>query len=434
MRREKGGKMIESIHDVDILDEEELLYNYPELYDNNALLRRSNVLIKSRFRATMVESKMLILTMYRCQQIGNRSVSFTANDLKTLLHLDDNSYIYTQLKTIASHLIDHKFYIEESRSKWAFYSFFEAAEYENGTMRLTLSEAAYRHITALQTNYTSMELPVLLSFGIEKDKPNRQNFSLRIYELMKTYLFHVTEARPTYRCRYFLQDLKLSIGAISPDDPGVRDAIIKNPGNYTIDLNKYASKKENSSYSRWTDFDRRVLRVAADECNKSTDIYIEYSPVRSGKGGKVTEVIFTISKNPNYVSEKVKDIKPDITLVEQVHEMLGGKVRTKTIMKLLSAAGNDIERIRRAALIASKQQDTIRNLSGFLLKAIQEEWEYDDMTGNYPMKFGLMKEIGTENKKRRLGTKIVKSRNAFNNFEQNEYDFEQLELDLLSNQ
>ena len=70
--------MIETIkrENIDVLDEEDLYFDYPELYDNRASLKRSNVLIKSRYRATMLESKTLALCMYRCQQAGSRSVRF----------------------------------------------------------------------------------------------------------------------------------------------------------------------------------------------------------------------------------------------------------------------------------------------------------------------------------------------------------------------
>lgn len=417
--------------DVDILTDDINCYDYPELYDQSASLRRSNILIKSRYRATMLESKMLALTMYRCQQLGGRSVSFNTSDLKALLHLEENnSYIYSQLKTMAAALVDHKFYVEESRQKWAFYSFLEAAEYENGTMTLTLSEPAYRYLTELSSNYTAMRMPILLSYGESGNgkKANRQNFSLRIYELLKVNAFRLTQHRATFSCRLSLMDLKLTCGIISADDPGVREIIAKNPGNLNVALEKYVSKKENSSYARWSDFERRILRVAQQDMSK-TDILMQYKPVRSGRGGRVTEVIFTISRNPDYSGE-IKDMRPDITMVERVSELVSGKLRTKTILKILSVAGNDIEKIERAVKVANAQKSPIKNLAGFLIKAIQEEWELEDLTNYVPQQYGLMYEMGMQAKNKK-GRGRKTSKNPFNNFEQNEYNFEQLELELL---
>ena len=415
--------------DVDVLSEDNLCYDYPELYDQSASLRRSNILIKSRYRATMLESKMLSLTMYRCQQLGGRSVRFSTSDLKVLLHLEENnSYIYSQLKSIAAALVDHKFYVEESRQKWAFYSFLEAAEYENGTMTLTLSEPAYRYLTELSSSYTAMQMPLLLSYGENGKKANRQNFSLRIYELLKVHSFRLTRDKTSYSCKYSLTDLKLTCGVISADDPGVRDIIAKNPGNLNIALEKYVSKKENCSYSRWSDFERRILRVAQEDMSH-TDINMQYRPIRSGRGGKVTDVVFTISRNPDYNGE-VKEIRPDITMIERVSEMVDGRLRTKTIMKLLSVAGNDMEKIENAVRIAKSYKEPIKNLAGFLVKAIQEEWEMEGLTNYVPQQYGLMHEMGMQakNRKRKSGRP---SKNPFNDFEQNEYDFEQLELELL---
>ena len=302
-------------------------------------------------------------------------------------------------------------------------------------MRLTLSEPAFRYITSLSTNFTSMEMPILLSFGInsENGKANRQNFTYRIYELMKTHLFRVTEHRPVYKCKYFLMDLKLSIGVISPDDPGVKEAITKNPGDMTIALDKYISKKGNSSYARWSDFERRILRVAQEEV-KSTDLLFDYRPVRSGRGGRVTEVIFMISRNPEYHDDIMQNYKPDVTLVDQVSELLGGKLRTKTILRLLSVAGNDVDKIKHAIQVADSQKRPIRNLAGFLTKAIQEEWEIESSTSYIPRGKGLMYEMQQEFAvKPKKGRPKRQTKNPFNDFEQNTYDFEQLELEILNN-
>lgn len=423
--------------DVEIVDEGDDLfgyYDYPELYDQNSMLKRSNVLIRSRYRASILESKLLALTMYRCQRTDaenpSRRCRFTTNELKALLHLDDdNSYIYIRLKNIASSLIDHKFFIEDTdRQKWGFYALIEAAEYDNGIMTLTLSESALKHITRLQSNWTGMAMPILLGFGVGADKKKaiRQNFSFRIYEILRTHLYHVTPARPSFRIKYFLSDLKLTTGVISPDDPGVRDAILRNPGDMEISLEKWV-KKGNSSYSRWSDFERRVLREAQEEC-RTTDLLFTYEPVRTGRGGKVTEVVFTITRNPDYKLEKDANVPPDVTLVERVSEMLGGRLRAKTIMRLLSVAGNDIEKIRQALMIADSYTKPIDNLYGFLKRAIQEAWEAEDITNYIPRGRGVMYDMQPAKVKAK---ESAQKKNSFNDFEQNKYDFEQLELQLL---
>lgn len=436
------------VYSAEIVDENDELfdyYDYPELYDQNSTLKRSNVLIKSRYRGTLLESKLLALSMYRIQRARQsntcsdtpsrqtRQCRFTTSELKALLYLDEgNSYVYSRLKTVASNLIDHKFFIEDvERQRWAYYALLEAAEYENGVMTLTLSESAWKHLTKLQSNWTGMAMPILLGFGVntEKGKAGRQNFTYRIYEILRTHLFRCTSARETFRIKYYLADLKITLGVISPDDPGVRDAILKNPGDMELALDKYASKKGNSSYSRWSDFERRILRVAQEEC-KSTDLLFTYQPVRTGRGGRVTEIIFTIMRNPDYKLEKDTNIAPDVTLVEQVSEMLDGRLRTKTVMRLLSVAGNDLEKIRRAIVVAEAQKEPIKNLAGFLIRAIQESWEVEDATSYVPRGHGLMYEMQPARKKKR---DAAQKKNPFNNFEQNEYDFEQLELELLSN-
>jgi hypothetical protein len=123
-------------------------------------------------------------------------------------------------------------------------------------------------------------------------------------------------------------------------------------------------------------------------------------------------------------------MRPDITMVERVSELVSGKLRTKTILKILSVAGNDIEKIERAVGVANAQKSPIKNLAGFLIKAIQEEWELEDLTNYVPQQYGLMYEMGMQAKNKK-GRGRKTSKNPFNNFEQNEYNFEQLELELL---
>lgn len=438
----KEDQTVEEIKDIEVIDNDlyefgENDYYYPELYDDHASLRRNNVLIRARYKATALETKILFLTMYRCQQNQTRRVSFTTFDLKVLLRLEDrNTYTYSLLKSVASNLIDHKFYIEEGKSKWGFYSFLESAEYENGTMRLTLSEPAYKHLTVLQlqSGYTSMNMPLLLSIGTSGKKNLRQNYTIRLYEMMKLNLFHVTQARPRYRFKHSLNDVRISIGIVDPSDPGIKEALMKGT-NLSAEIDRYVAKKESHSFSRWTDLERRVLRVAQEDINANTDVYMEFSPIKVGRGGKVTEVCFTISRNPNYKGSAVTERKPDITLVEKVSEITEGKVRVKTILKLLSEAGNDIERIRKAMCLANAQKSPIQNLSGFLIKAIREEWAWDDTVNNIPTKYAMIKDLSKalQSTEKERKTKIVKDKNPFNNFEQNVYDFEQLEFELLKN-
>ena len=365
-----------SDHDVTIHDDEPL-YDYPGLHEPEPVLKRSNIIIHSMYRASMISTKLLLITMHRCQQQGTRFVRFSMSELKALLCLPDNSYVYEQIKIAAFYMIDHKLYVEDAkRRQWGFYTFLESAIYTKGMLYITLSPFAYQHITELQSDYTAMDMPYLLSFGVAntagRQRLARHNYSLRLYELLRTKLAYVGPAHPSYIFKISLISLQMLIGVINPDDKWIRDIIQKNPADLEAAIESKVSANKNRPYARWSDFEKRVLRYAQEEMKK-TDVMMSYTPIRSGLGGKVTAVIFEVSRNPAPITAGKASVAPDAALADQVYEMVGGRLRTRSILRLLSAAGNDLERIRLAWTAANDSDVPVKSLSSFMLREIRRQ-------------------------------------------------------------
>jgi len=434
---QRGVLMIET----DYQAKNESVQDYPELYSNTKLTR-SNQIIFAKYKGSLIESKIIALSMSRLAESGHdntidgRTVSFSTEEIRTIIGLKDNSFIYEQLKITASNLLDHKFYIEDPANKqWAFFVLFDRAAYINGSFVVTMSASSMQFFREVTTSFTTMDLPILMSFGQSKYALKHNNYAFRLYEILRVYKYRITRDRPVFKCRWNVADLRVTIGAIS-DDKLLRELLgRRSTNNMTAIFDEYSSKTT-IPHQRYTDFERRVLKKCRDEINANTDIYINYQEKRSGRGGKVTELIFSISENPGYKNPDKKDA-PDEVLVEKALEIIGKPLKRKTVLRLLSAAGNDLGKIENAVNVANAQKKEIRNLGGFLRRAIEEEWAIEDtISSAIPLEKGLMYSIAeVEREKIKKTRKNTSSyqKNPFNQFEQNTYDFEQLEMDILSN-
>lgn len=161
-------------------------------------------------------------------------------------------------------------------------------------------------------------------------------------------------------------------------------------------------------YDTWYDFKRHVIDKAIPEINEKSDVHVEYELVKKGQGGKVNKIIFTVKLFKNNEVEKMEMNKEKkLEYIEQADEILESQLGLKDVNNILEAAGYDLDKITRAYKL-SKKQSSIHNLTGWLIKAIEHD---------YPEPV---------NKK---GNK----QNDFNRFKQNEYDFIELENELISN-
>ena len=111
------------------------------------------------------------------------------------------------------------------------------------------------YLFELRNRYTQYKLQNVLVF--------RGKYAIRLYEILRSY---ITQS-----------DL----------DNDIEKDI-------DIDLEELRSVLAVSSYPRWADFDRFVIKPAIDEINQcAEDIHIEYEPLKNGR--KVEKIIFIIS-------------------------------------------------------------------------------------------------------------------------------------------
>ena len=402
-------------------------------YTMSCVLTRPNQMILSKYKASIIETKLLLMTLYEAQiSAGQLPIMFSTKQLISTLKLNPSSYIYGQLKTACDGLSRTRFLYENLQDEhFIFVNIIESAEFKNGILEVKLTEWARNNIFALKSNFTPMLMPVLMSFGTHGKSSDQTNYSLRLYELLKTKLYRCSDERPHYTFKLSLTDTMFSIGVIDPSDPGITKAIRsgKALGMTAVELARAASKKESVSFVKYSAFNERVLRKAQREiCNGATDLEFNYREERAGKSVKY--IVFTIWRNEKFASDN--DESGTYQLIKEVEKIIHEPLKTNDILRILSAAGNNLEKVKNAYEMSKKSSTKIENLTAWLIAAIRRDWKMREEKQEYPVETGGLYNMQMAEKQdvthsQRKGGR----RNPFNDFEQNQYDFDQLEKELL---
>lgn len=402
-------------------------------YDMSSVLSRSNILILTKYKATNIESKLLLMTLYEAQKsAGTMPIQFSTQQLLSAMKLNKSSYIYDQIKTASVGISKTQFWYEDPRSRHFFVvNLIESAEYKNGILEIKLTDWAKSNIYELKSNFTPMLMPVLMNFGTSGKRTEKTNYTLRMYEILRTKLFRCSEERPRFTFKILLTDLKITLGCIDPSDPGIERVISRGKALNLPDdeLEKYATKKESVAFKRYSAFSERVLKKAQKEINEgATDLEFTYREERVGK--TVKYVIFTIWRSLDFMSEE--DENRMYKMIQEVERIIPQAIKTKDIKRILSAAGNNLEKVRNAYELSTRSARPIENLTAWMIAAIRDDWKMADDMQDYPIEKGRLYDMRqAANQKEEQKRKKKKNTNPFNNFQQNEYDFDQLEKELL---
>ena len=157
-------------------------------------------------------------------------------------------------------------------------------------------------------------------------------------------------------------------------------------------------------YKDASNFSKRVLIPATKELNEKTSLVVDYTLQRSGRGGKIRGIIFTIDSKDSKGSQTAKTKQEKLSaeeredILDEITDTIEEKLKRKDIRAIAEAADFNLKKVS-AAYALAKKQTHIDNLPGWLIKAIQEGY-----------------------------TETVKvNKYSFLEFEQHDYDFDILE-------
>lgn len=226
----------------------------------------------------------------------------------------------------------------------------------------------------------------ILKLKINKDlKP----FYLGLDCYTKYQLRNIMQFKSTYSFRlYELFKQYESIGHRIITIEGLRDSLNINKNQYP----KYANLKQ------------KVINVAVKEINANTDLLVDYSEIKQVR--KIVSIQFSIIKKDKARSEIAATCVVPIFFndnnIELVRKIISQEITELEAERILDAANLDIEKIKEKYNIIS-QLSTVNNVVGAMITALKENW-----------------------------TTTSKSKvSIFNDYEQRDYNFDELEKKLL---
>lgn len=383
-----------------------------DIYTPADSFSKSNTIINSKYKATLLEQKLLNIMLSRLQMRnyidgGEKQglvCSIRANELKKMLGTKSGS-IYEKLKPAAAAMTSRIIGFEDDEKQaFKYISLVTAAEYQDGVFTVHFNYELKQYLTP-QTQFTILDLPVILQY--------RGVYSLRLHELLlsrcyrkkragvSVYTGRETDGRH-FAIEFSVSELKLSLGVVNAENFAVQRILNGSP---IPDYDKAVERAQEKSFNNWNDFKKRVLDPAVNEINVAeNNIHVEYELQKGGKGGRVYGIIFLVVLGSTQSIKMKKTGEDRRDFIDDVLAKIQPLLPVDDVRAICEAADYDINKIDNAIEILNAAGD-IDNVTGFLIKAVKNNY-------SRPVK----KSAG---------------KNAFHNFEQRDYDFDEFERKLL---
>lgn len=161
--------------------------------------------------------------------------------------------------------------------------------------------------------------------------------------------------------------------------------------------------KAENVYPLYANFKQKLLKSTQKELKEKTDISFEFEEIKTGR--KITALRFYIKskKQNNIAKEEICATFEETNYIEQVKSIFHEEISSLQAKQIFDVSKGNIELIKEKYQIA-KQTNNINNLVGWIIEALKRDYK---------------EPIGK--------TKVDK----FNDFEQRQYDFVDLERKLL---
>lgn len=352
---------------------QEKAYQYPEIY------AKSNILIGAKYKSTLLENKLMALSLSRIQydkQKNELYAKIKAAEIRRLLKANAGSF-YSQLDETANMMTGKTIGISDAdKQEFCYIAIVTKAVYKNSELYIQFHSDLKKYLYNIKDKFTPLQLNIMLSF--------KNVYSFRLYEILKSKAFYPKGQKRDDNLFCFtisLSELKLELGIVNAELDEVRKVLRNSPN---PDYDKAVEKSPEVMFETWYDLKRYVIEKAVKEINKKTDMRVEYKSLTGGRGGKVYALEFTVQLvNPQMQEESTEENVEKISVTEEEKlEYVGqafllgnGKISMVDCKKICEKAEYNVEKIQKAFMVMQNQNVEIENPVGFLLKAIEENWE-----------------------------------------------------------
>lgn len=219
---------------------------------SHLVVKDNDMIQRSRHSLSLTEQRVILFLISKIKPTDNflKPYKFTVSEFCGVCGLNDHTSgtYYSYIKDTIKELRDKSFWVRIGTVEELF-SWLDTAKIDeaDGTISITLSQSITPYLLGLKERFTSYELTNILAM--------RSNYSVRLYELLKSYSGLNSKG-------FTLDELRLRVDA--------------------------------SVYTRFVDLKRRVIEPAVREINEFSDLTVKYEILKSGK--KVTHVRFFIQE------------------------------------------------------------------------------------------------------------------------------------------
>lgn len=132
---------------------------------------------------------------------------------------------------------------------------------------------------------------------------------------------------------------------------------------------------EAESYNIFSEFERRVLKIAKKEINDKTDLWIDYEKIKTGR--RITSLLFNIQpriqQNETFIND-IEDLRNKMSLKD---EKFNDKQILDIYEKAVDKAGNediDIFEYIKLNYLFAKKKDSVRNIFAYFISCLENDY------------------------------------------------------------
>ena len=337
--------------------------------------QKSNFLIGAKYASSLMENKILAIALSDQSRMssdagGTIRVNITAAELRNVLGGNEGSF-YQNLKSAAKAMNNRQIgMVDNETRKFAYYQIIQTCIYSDGELRITFNSDLSKYLKDIQKNFTILKLDTMISF--------KSDYSFRLYELLRSRCYNDKGSDPNNKkwiFNYNLAELQFMLGIADASDKEAEDVLnLSNNPDYEKAVQMAKSKRE--GLIEWSPFRRSVLLKAVKEINEKTELIVEFVPQKTGVGGRVVGVEFiVVERTEDVVLDGVYSEKDKEALVEWLIDNIDVKIKVNDARNVCQASDYNKAKLQKAVEILNAQTTTVGNVPGFLISAMQENYE-----------------------------------------------------------
>lgn len=360
--------------------------------DENYTGKISNLIIGSKYGATLLENQIMLLGFFSIQQgkcIETNDgiiVEFSASEIKKLTNSNSGT-IYAQLNNLAKVVTTRVIgYSDPISKKFDYINVINRITYENNKLTMKFNNDLKELIKDVPINYTLLERKIMMSF--------KSVYSFRLYELLKSRCYSRDKNKQisTFNINYNLAELKFELGVADANANDAVRILLKGSENPDYDLALEKVPAPLKKYDRWSNFEKRILCTAEDEINnKDIGMRISHTPIKGNLGGKVVGISFHVEIISIKLVEPI-NISDNNEVSLSSDDLFALKAEIYVALKDFGVTLNDIDSICKEAdfnrdkifkaIDVFKNSSNVENVVGFLIQACRDDYSVIKSSAN----------------------------------------------------